>query len=228
MIERMSKDLSAEPQAIVDDAVLDAARALVRPGQRTLLGIVGGPAAGKSTACAALVAALGATAVGVPMDGFHLSQRVLAALGRSERKGAPDTFDANGYSALLSRIRHAPGTADTVYAPDFDRGLEEPVAARIAVAPDVALVVTEGNYLLLDEAPWPEVTARLDAVWSIDIDDAQRNAWLLARHMKHGRSEAEARAWIADSDAPNAARIAARAHHADRHLTWRGARLCFA
>lgn len=228
MIERMSKTLSAEPQAIVDDAVLDAARALVRPDRRTLLGIVGGPAAGKSTACAALVAALGATAVGVPMDGFHLSQRVLAALGRSERKGAPDTFDANGYSALLSRIRHAPGTADTVYAPDFDRGLEEPVAARIAVAPDVALVVTEGNYLLLDEAPWPEVRARLNAVWSIDIDDAQRNAWLLARHMKHGRSEAEARAWIADSDAPNAARIAARAHHADRHLTWRGARLCFA
>lgn len=228
MIERMSKTLSGEPQAIVDDAVLEAARALVRPGQRTLLGIVGGPAVGKSTACAALVAALGATAVGVPMDGFHLSQRVLAALGRSKRKGAPDTFDASGYCALLSRIRHAPGTADTVYAPDFDRGLEEPVAARIAVAPDVPLVVTEGNYLLLDKAPWPEVRARLDAVWSIDIDDARRNAWLLARHMKHGRSETEARAWVADSDAPNAARIAARAHQADRHLTWRGARLCFA
>ena len=192
-----------------------------------MLGIVGGPAAGKSTACAALQAALGDVAAGVPMDGFHLSQRVLDDLGRASRKGAPDTFDALGYRDLLQRLRRAHDHGETVYAPDFNRALEEPIAAGIAVAPTAALIITEGNYLLLDEPPWPAVRAELDTVWSIDIDDTQREAWLLARHIRHGRSEAAARDWIAQTDAPNAARIAARAHRADRHLTWDGARLCF-
>ena len=84
------------------------------------------------------------------------------------------------------------------------------------------------NYVDKHRAPWPQIRAELDTVWSIDIDDAQREAWLLARHMRHGRSEDAAREWIAQTDAPNAARIAARAHQADRHLTWDGARLCFA
>lgn len=215
-------------RVVVDPSVLSAARRLCVPGKRCVLGIVGGPAAGKSTACAALQAALGEAAAGVPMDGFHLSQRVLDDLGRAQRKGAPDTFDALGYRDLLQRLRRAHEYGETVYAPDFNRALEEPIAAGIAVAPEASLVITEGNYLLLEDAPWPQIRAELDTVWSIDIDDAQREAWLLARHMRHGRSEDAAREWIAQTDAPNAVRIAARAHQADRHLTWNGARLCFA
>lgn len=213
--------------AIAPD-VIAAARALVAPGQRRLLGIVGAPASGKSTLAEALVAALGdETACAVPMDGFHLAQATLDRLGRAGRKGAPDTFDAAGYCALLSRIRTA-FADETVYAPGFYRSLEEPIAASIAVAPTTPLVITEGNYLLLDTPPWPAVAAALDAVWFLDVAEARREAWLAARHQRFGRSEAEAWAWIAATDRPNAERIEATAARADRELIWDGARIRFA
>ncbi|MDP4302843.1 nucleoside/nucleotide kinase family protein [Leptothrix discophora] len=208
----------------LDPAIVARARALAQPGQRRLLGLVGPPGAGKSTLAAALLAALGELAVAVPMDGYHLAQVELERLGRAGRKGAPDTFDSAGYVALLRRLR-TPVAGETVYAPDFRREIEEPVAGAIGVAPDVPLVITEGNYLLLDaaQAPgthWPGVRALLDEVWYLDVDDGLRNGRLVSRHEQHGRSPEAARAWVAGTDEPNARLIAATRERAHWQVRW--------
>lgn len=195
-------------------ALVERARRLVTDdGGRRLLGLTGPPGAGKSTLAAALVEALGTDAALVPMDGFHLSNAVLHALGRRGRKGAPDTFDAAGYAALLRRLRD-PAEA-TVYAPDFVRDLDEPVAAGLAVPPHARLVVTEGNYLLLDDGGWGQVRACLDAVWYVDLADGERRERLRARHERYGMAPAEAQAWTTGTDEPNAALVRAVRDRAD-------------
>src|SRR4051812_48620850 len=164
------------------DELASRARTLAGTGPRRLLGIAGPPGAGKSTLAEALVSALDGLAVLVPMDGFHLADAELARLGRTGRKGAPDTFDAYGDAAVLARLR-APRPGETVYAPSFERELEQPVAGALPVPPDVPLVVTEGNYLLLDEEPWSTVVRPLlDEVWWVAGDDALRVERLTARH----------------------------------------------
>ena len=127
------------------DALLARARRLAAGGARSILGIAGPPGGGKSTLARLVVDALGDAAVLVPMDGFHLAQPELVRLGRRDRMGAPDTFDAAGYVALLARLRALED--DVVYAPEFRREIEEPIAGAIAVPRSVPLVVTEGNYL---------------------------------------------------------------------------------
>ncbi|MEU7017499.1 nucleoside/nucleotide kinase family protein [Streptomyces sp. NPDC046385] len=185
------------------DRLAERARALADAGGRRVLGIAGPPGAGKSTLAARLAARLDGRAVLVPMDGFHLAQAELERLGRAGRKGAPDTFDAAGYAALLRRLRAAePGT--TVYAPAFDRSLEEPVAGSIAVLPELPLVITEGNYLLHDEGPWAAVLPLLDEAWYLDLDARHRVPRLVARHVRFGKDEEHARRWVADSDEANA------------------------
>jgi pantothenate kinase len=189
--------------------------ALLADGRRKVLGLVGAPGAGKSTLAAALLDALGPRAQVVPMDGFHLANAELHRLGRAGRKGAPDTFDSAGYVALLQRLR-AQHDDEIVYAPEFRREIEEPVAGAIAVLPITQLVVTEGNYLLHDDGAWAGVAALLDETWYVDIDDAVREERLALRHRRFGRDADEARAWVAQTDAPNARLIAAtrtRAHH---------------
>jgi pantothenate kinase len=196
------------------DLVADAAR--LADGGRRILGITGAPAAGKSTLASRLVAALDGRAVEVGMDGFHYAQRELARLGRAERKGAPDTFDADGYVALLQRLRVAgPGV---VYAPEFRRDLEEPVGSALPVPPEVPLVVTEGNYLLLADGPWTQVRPLLDEVWFLAPPEDERMARLVARHQRFGRSEEEAKARALGSDQANAGLIAGTARYADRIL----------
>ncbi len=195
------------------DHLISRAYALLAKGDRQLLGLAGPPGSGKSTLAARLGAALGDRAVVVPMDGFHLAQAELERLGRAARKGAPDTFDAAGYVALLRRLRDQPET-ETVYAPAFRREIEEPVAGAIAVPPDATLVITEGNYLLLEGA-WAPVRALLDEAWYVATPDTQREAWLLARHMAFGRDRQAALDWIESTDAPNARLIAAHAGRAD-------------
>jgi pantothenate kinase len=196
-------------------------QALVAGGQRKLLGLVGAPGAGKSTLAQALLHAIGADrAQVVPMDGFHLANVELQRLGRADRKGAPDTFDSAGYVALLQRLREQQPGGDIVYAPEFRREIEEPVAGAIAVLPSTQLVITEGNYLLHDAGPWAGAAAMLDEVWYVDIDDAVREQRLVQRHQQFGRSAEAARDWVASTDAPNARLIAAtrvRAHHV---LAW--------
>jgi pantothenate kinase len=196
-------------------------RALMAGGRRKLLGLVGAPGAGKSTLAAALLQAVGAErAQVVPMDGFHLANVELQRLGRTARKGAPDTFDSAGYVALLQRLREQRPDGDIVYAPEFRREIEEPVAGAIAVLPTTQLVITEGNYLLHDAGPWAGAAALLDETWYVDIDDAVREARLVRRHQQFGRSAEQARAWVDSTDAPNARLIAATRARAQHLLPW--------
>ncbi len=184
-------------------ALTDRARALADTGGRSVLGIAGPPGAGKSTLAERLVVALDGRAALVPMDGFHLAAAELDRLGRADRKGAPDTFDAAGYTALLRRLR-APDPVHAVYAPAFDRSLEEPVAGSLPVEPDVPLVVTEGNYLLLDDGPWAPVRGLLDEVWFLDLDPQVRVRLLVHRHVRHGQARHRAEEWVTRSDEANA------------------------
>ena len=181
--------------------------------ERALLGICGAPAAGKSTLAERLVAALGPSSVYIGMDGFHLAQVELDRLGRTERKGAPDTFDAAGYVNLLRRLRSRPD--EIVYAPGFRRDLEEPIAGAVPVPPSVRLVVTEGNYLLLSDPPWDQVRGLLDEVWFLDPPEDDRRQWLIDRHRAFGRSLAEARERTYGSDERNAVLINATRPAAD-------------
>ncbi|WP_308159169.1 nucleoside/nucleotide kinase family protein [Curtobacterium sp. ISL-83] len=202
----------------VDQAVARAIE-LACADRRAVLGIAGAPGAGKSTLARRVVvavdAALGAgTAVQVPMDGFHLSNGALDALGRRDRKGAIDTFDAHGYVALVRRLA-APDDA-VIWAPDFDRRVDEPIAGSIAVPPSVRLVVSEGNYLLDDTTPWSDLPAMFTETWFCAVDDRVRVDRLVGRHMRHGRDHDAARAWAVEVDGVNAARVAATATRASR------------
>jgi pantothenate kinase len=187
---------------------------LLASGGRKILGLSGAPGAGKSTFAAQIAAALGSRCQVVPMDGFHLAQAEIDRLGLSLRKGSPATFDSAGYVALLQRIRHQQ-TDEIIYAPTFNRTLEEPIAGAIAVLPETELIVTEGNYLLLQDGAWRGVRTFLDAVWYVDVDTALRRKRLLARHRAFGRSEAAAMVWMAGNDDLNAAVIESSKHSAD-------------
>jgi pantothenate kinase len=195
------------------DVLVARAAALADLGPRRLLGIVGAPGAGKSTLAASIVEAVGPTAALVPMDGYHLAEAELHRLGRHERKGAIDTFDAAGYVSMLGRL--AAGGPETVYAPAFHREIEEPVAGSIPVPQEVRLVVTEGNYLLVPEEPWSGVRLLLDEVWYLDLDEQERLRRLVARHMAYGRERAEAKARSYGSDQVNAELIATTRSRAD-------------
>jgi pantothenate kinase len=186
---------------------------LAAAGRRVVLGITGPPGAGKSTLAAQVLAHVGAAARLVAMDGFHLAQAELERLGRAQRKGAPDTFDAAGYVALLRRLRER--SDDVVYAPLFDRALEEPIAGAVAVERDVPLVVTEGNYLLVAEDAWDGVRPLLDEAWYVVADDALRLDRLVERHVAFGKSPEAARAWALGSDQRNAGVVAATRAQAD-------------
>lgn len=198
---------------------LERAARWIASGQRKLLGIVAPPGAGKSSFAQALAAALAPSAQVVPMDGFHLANTELARLGRAGRKGAPDTFDAFGYVHLLRRIQ-TQADGPTIYAPDYQRALEEGVAGAIAIEAHTPLILTEGNYLLLEDGGWAGVRSVLDEVWYLDVDDTVRRERLLARHMRFGRSRAQALAWMAQTDEPNALRIAENRHLADLFVAW--------
>jgi pantothenate kinase len=193
--------------------MLDRARRLAAAPDRRVLGIVGGPGAGKSTVAAALGERLDPHRVAVVgMDGWHLANSTLERLGRLERKGAPDTFDAAGYVAFLERFLT---TGDTLWAPEYRRSVEESIGGALGIGPDVTLLVTEGNYLLLDEPPWDRVRPLLDEAWFLEPDEATRRARLIARHERVGRTPEEAVARADGSDAANAAVIARTAHRAD-------------
>ncbi len=181
--------------------------------RRRVLGIVGLPGSGKSTLAAQVVDAVGPAARNVPMDGFHLATSELQRLGRAGRKGAPDTFDTAGYVALLQRLRD--GSSGDVYAPEYRRELEEPVAGALLVDAGASLVVTEGNYLLHDRDGWEPVRSLLDEVWYVDMAEQVRLDLLVERHVRFGKTPERARAWATGSDQANAELVASTRHRAD-------------
>ena len=208
------------PEMSVDEAVARAVE-LAGSGRRVVLGIVGAPGAGKSTLARRIVVAVDdalgtGTAVQVPMDGFHLSNAALDALGRHDRKGAIDTFDADGYVALVRRLVDGAPDGPVVWAPDFDRRVDEPVAGSIPVPPTARLVVSEGNYLLDDTAPWSALPGLFTETWFCAVDDTIRVDRLVGRHMRHGRDHEAARRWAVEVDGVNAARVARTVIRASR------------
>lgn len=192
-----------------------------------MLGITGAPGAGKSTLVERLLVELrgrppegvpdGDWVAHVPMDGFHLADAQLDRLGLRHRKGAPETFDAAGYAALLQRVRT--DLEQTVYAPGFERDLEQPIAAALAVPTSARLVVTEGNYLLLDEPRWHQVREAMDEVWYCDLDERTRLERLVARHVEFGKEPGAAALWVERVDQANASLVAATRARADLVVT---------
>ncbi len=192
-------------------ALVERAAALAaRPG-RALLGITGAPGAGKSRLAATVAAAVPGSVV-VPMDGFHLTSAKLVARGWVAERGTPRTFDADGYVALLRELR----SGGRVRAPAFDRSREEPVPDAINVPAGARLVITEGNYLLLDAAPWAQVRGLLDESWFVEAPEPVRLDRLIARHVEFGRAPEEARRRVTEgSDAANARLVATTRSRAD-------------
>jgi pantothenate kinase len=201
------------------DALAREAISLADNGSRAVLGIAGIPGAGKSTLVEELLARIAAIrgeawVAHVPMDGFHLADAQLDRLGSRARKGAPDTFDATGYAHLLERV--VSETESPIYVPGFDRTLEQPLAAALVVLPAARLVITEGNYLLLDDPQWARARAAMNLVWFVASEDAVRIERLVERHVRFGKTAAEARAWVAGTDQRNSDLVSPTLARADR------------
>ena len=177
----------------------------LRPG-RNLVGIVGAPGAGKSTLTQKLVDylqdVLNIPSAYLPMDGFHFSNEILRQKQLLDRKGAPETFDVNGYLDLLQRLRAKVNYS--LFAPTYSRSLHEPIAAAIEIKPDVQVIVTEGNYLAVQNGGWENVREMLDILWYLDTDVSLLRDRLIARQMAGGRSEELAVRWVNEVDSPNA------------------------
>jgi pantothenate kinase len=181
--------------------------------RRVIVAVAGPPGAGKSTIVEELGSLLPAgSAMVVPMDGFHYDDRVLETMGLRHRKGAPETFDFDGYETLLKRLRAA--DAD-VAIPIFDRSMELSRGSAAIVSKAVKFVLTEGNYLLLDEEPWSRLAALFDYTVFLDVPRAELERRLIQRWLDHGRSPEDGRAWVDSNDMPNVDRVLGRRRHAD-------------
>ncbi|MBB5516615.1 pantothenate kinase [Rubricella aquisinus] len=166
---------------------------------RVLVAIAGAPGSGKTTLADTLAQRLGPQAAVLPMDGFHLDNADLIPRGLLERKGAPETFDADGFIALIQRLR----TEDDVSYPTFDRSADRTVPNGGHIAADTRIVVIEGNYLLLTLPPWHALSALFDLTIRLDVDHAELEKRLIARWLSYGLSAEQARARALGNDMRN-------------------------
>ncbi len=178
---------------------------------RFITAVAGPPGAGKSTLAAQIVAAIGHGARVVPMDGFHYDNAVLDQLGLRGRKGAPETFDAAGFLHLMQRLRAGEDAAISVFDRDMDLAR---AGADLVTGADKYLVV-EGNYLLLNDAPWCDLVPLFDLTVYIDVPEAELDARLLSRWDQYGKTPDQARLWIDSNDMPNIRRVTQGSRQAD-------------
>ena len=201
--------------------LIESAR-VARVGGRVLVAFAGPPAAGKSTMSDALAERLGPSAVVLPMDGFHLDNALLDARGLRPRKGAPATFDVAGFAATLARVRADRGT---VIVPTFDRQLDLARAGAREITPDHRTVIVEGNYLLLDEPPWPTIARTYDVTVFLHVPEAVVEGRILSRWRRHGLDERAARTRALENDVPNAALVLRGSRASDLTLDEAGRRV---
>lgn len=170
---------------------------------RVVIGITGKPGAGKSTVASKLKETIpGERTVILSQDGYHLSNLQLESLGRSSFKGAPDTFDSEGFSKILFRVKSE--LKNNIYFPIFHREIEESISAEGLITEKTNVVLVEGNYLLFETHGWGEVAKHLDEIWYLQVDDDLRLSRLVARHIEFGKNPQVAVAWAHGSDEANA------------------------
>lgn len=190
-----------------------------RTGIRQIVGIVGAPGTGKSTLAQRLAEDLGHDVCSVvPMDGFHLANAIIDGTPLRDRKGAIDTFDAGGYLSLLGRLRTR--NEPMVYAPAYRRGLEEPIAASIAIPRELMIILTEGNYLLADADPWRHIPELVDEIWFVDTPPDVRINRLIDRHVQFGMERSAAEKWANGPDEINAQFVESTRYRANRVILW--------
>lgn len=198
------------------EGLLTEALALLDAPGRSFLAIAGAPGSGKSTTVERLFERLEAARPGLtailPMDGFHYDDAVLHAMGRRPWKGAPDTFDVGGLASVLDRLR---GGSETVAVPVFDRDLEISRGSARLIGPEARLILCEGNYLLLDRAPWDRLAGRFDRTVMVDVPEEELARRLRARWVHYNLTEDEIRAKLEDNDLPNGRTVRAESRAAD-------------
>lgn len=186
-------------------------------GRRLLVAIAGPPASGKSRTARELVDELrrrGGRAIDVPMDGFHLDNRILDARGLRPRKGAPETFDGAGFVHAMRRLK----TEEEVVLPTFDRARDLSVAGAIAIGPKHDIAVVEGNYLCFDESPWRDLGGLWDFSCYLDVPEDVLLDRLIRRWLGHDHSPEEAEARARGNDLANARRISGAVSRVDLTL----------
>jgi pantothenate kinase len=191
------------PKEITKEEAKEMILSAVAGPSRTVIGVIGKPGGGKTTLSKFLLKGCDPLLVSVvPMDGFHLSNKVLKSLGRSERKGAPDTFDVKGFTNLLERLAH--DHVNSIYYPIFNRSMEESIAAQGVVHPSTRVVIVEGNYLMHDQGGWEDVSPLLNQCWYVHLDEDVRISRLISRHIAFGKDPESAKTWAKGTDQRNA------------------------